>query len=173
MLCAIAAALLVGGSAIAAEDPTADELLGRARTGQSIIDGDSAGSAVSPISSSFGVGLTRIGMVSELTAYPRSGKRAGAYLGAGFGSWFGDFEGVKTFSGHVGLATRIDDTWQVGLGVEYNHAKALLYWTNNSTAASESFISPHAWIEGGAPRGLALRVQLSLAAPGISLHWRS
>jgi hypothetical protein len=113
------------------------------------------------------VGANRVGLVSEYTVFPSPSSQYGAYGGLGFGSWFGDFDGVRTMCVHLGLASRFGETWQVGAGLEYNHADALLHWTNGSNAASDHFVSAHAWIEAGS-RVFGVRLQIRFRSPSTS-----
>lgn len=162
-----------GSGAARADEPAATELLDRARQGRSILDVDSTGHAMRAVTGSLGLGVTRIGAISEWTVYPMAGSRTGVYIGAGFGSWYGEFVGVETFCAHFGMATRIDDTWQLGIGLEYDGARASLYWAPTLSTASTAFVGPQGWIEAGSRRGFAVRFMVSQVAPGISLHWRS
>lgn len=169
---AIAAiAVVIPHSSAQADEPSAEDLLARARAGKSVLGpSDGPGSSQSPVS--LGLGIGRLGVVSELTGYGSDKSAYGAYLGVGAGSWYGDFVGIRTLSVHAGLALRGGQEWQFGAGLEYDSAKAIVHWTPSSAAASEHLFTPHGWVEYGASFGPAIRLQVSPVSPAISVHWR-
>lgn len=173
----VIAVVWLSGSAfslVKAGEPTAVELLERARQGKSIVGADSSSASGTPVRPvwSVGIGANEIAPLVEFTQYLGEDLKYGPYSGFGFRTWSAGSLNAVVSCFHFGLATRIDDAWQGGIGLEYARAEAAATSGDRRFGASDSNLTPHIWIEVGATRGAAIRAGSSLNAVGGSLHWR-
>lgn len=169
LLVALLAATTSG--AIAAEsEPSAMELLERAKRGESVTETDST-SAQSPMWS-IGVGANRLSPLFEFDSYFGAARRFGAYVGLGVK--LGSVGAIETslVTNHFGASFRPDRYWRLGLGAEKHQASATLDAYGQRFSAVVDEWGPHGWFELGLERGFALRTQIGTEGMGITAHWR-
>lgn len=165
------AALVLLAAAAHAKEPTAAELLRRAKAGESVIgDVDTTRSPeLKPIRNIIGVA------VGERLVFLESGYYFGPR--ATYGVFFG-FAGMTISSDyvygaldvyHAGLAQKIDDRASVGLGFTYEHAAVDVGYARDSA----SKFGPHGWFEYGNRYGLAARLQGGPEGAAVGVVYRS
>lgn len=165
--CALAAALLgLTVAARAADDPTAADLLDRAKSGQSIMVDDTT--EARPMFWSIGIGANRLSPLIEYDSYIGKTQRFGAYIGLGMRTGSAGSFATSLVTSHFGPSFRPDPYWRFGLGIEHHWASVSV----GELAVAADEWGPHGWFELGMVRGFALRTQVGTEGAGITAHWR-